>query len=73
MGRQFLDEFIKVAIEHIVELIDRHVDAMVGHSALWKIIGANLHAAVAGADLAATGCTEFVHALLLFHLVEPRA
>src|SRR3989442_12632691 len=33
------------------EVVERDLDAMIGHAVLWKIIGANFLTALSGADL----------------------
>src|SRR5579871_2628867 len=35
------DELVQVAVHHVVELVEREVDAMVGDAALRKIVGAD--------------------------------
>ena len=49
---QFVDELVNVAVHHGVQLVDRQVDAMIGHPVLGEVIGANLFAAVTGTHLA---------------------
>src|SRR5258708_7932723 len=47
VGRQRIDDRIDCAVEKIVELMDRHVDAMVRHARLRKVISADALGAVA--------------------------
>src|SRR5271156_5493276 len=46
--RQRVDDRIDCAVEKIVELMNRDVDAMVGYARLRKVIGADALGAVAG-------------------------
>ena len=53
-GGQRLDDLVeRLAVEHLVELVERQVDAVVGDPPLRKIVGADALGAVAGADLPA--------------------
>ena len=53
LGDQHVDQLVQgLALDHLVELMQRQADAMIGHAALRKIIGADALRAVAGADLA---------------------
>src|SRR5688500_10567199 len=45
------DERVDFTAHHPGELVHREPDAMIGHSVLREIVGANLRRAVAGADL----------------------
>src|SRR5277367_6690363 len=47
VSRERVDNRIDCAVEKIVELMNRHVDAMVGHARLRKIVGADALRAVA--------------------------
>ena len=70
---QFVDKLVEVAVHHGVQPVDRLVDAVVGHPILREVIGADLLAAVTGADLLAPHRALGVRALLLLHVIEPRA
>ncbi|MFM9122809.1 MAG: methyltransferase, partial [Actinomycetota bacterium] len=48
---QRVDHGIKIAREHIMQLMQGETDAMVGHPAVFEVVGSNLFAATAGADL----------------------
>src|SRR6185295_18844953 len=48
---QGLDEFVEIAFEHLFQLMQCHPDAMICHSILWKVVGANLLASLARAHL----------------------
>ena len=51
-GGQRVDQFAqRFAGDHLRQLVERQVDAVVGDAALRKIVGADALAAVAGADL----------------------
>ena len=53
LGDQRVDDLVqRLARHHLVDLVERQVDAVVGDAALRKIIGADALGAVAGADLA---------------------
>src|ERR1039457_689663 len=71
--RQRLDEHIEVAVEHTLELMQRQVDAMIGHARLRKVVGANLLAAVATPNHRAAGRLELRVALRLREIVKARA
>jgi hypothetical protein len=38
---QSIHQFVEIADHDLIELVDRHVDAVVGDAVLWKIIGAD--------------------------------
>src|SRR5262249_56338437 len=67
IGDQGVDDLVQRApFHHLVELVEREVDAMVGDAALGEIVGADAFAAVAAADLAlAVGGARLVAALAL--------
>src|SRR2546428_2365683 len=48
---QGLGQLIQISIQHDVETVQGQADAVVGDAALWKVVGANLLAALAGAHL----------------------
>ena len=41
---------LQVADDHLIEVVHRQADAVIGHAVLREIVGANPLAAVAGAD-----------------------
>ena len=45
-GHERVDHLVEIAVENILELIERQTDAMIGESALRIIIGADALAAV---------------------------
>src|SRR5438876_6195682 len=49
-GRERVDQRIERAVEHLVELMEREIDAMVGDARLRKVVGADALGAVARAD-----------------------
>ena len=56
LGDQRLDDLVeRLARDHLVELVEGQVDAVVGDAVLREIVGADALGAVAGADLAACG------------------
>src|SRR5438876_262724 len=46
-----IDQRIDFAFNHVREIIEREFDAVIGHTVLRKIVGANFFAALAGANL----------------------
>src|SRR5699024_8776327 len=50
LGKQRVDDGIELAGHDVVELVQRQIDAMIGDSALRKVIGANALRPVATAD-----------------------
>src|SRR5262245_50779022 len=50
-GDHAFDELVDAALHHVVDLIKRQPDAMIGDPTLGKIVRANLGGAVAGRDL----------------------
>src|ERR1700728_4765471 len=72
-GDQGVDDFAQGFTFHdLGQLVEREIDAVVGHAALRKIVGADAFGAVAGADLAAAlGGTGGV-LLLPLEVIESR-
>src|SRR5689334_20193481 len=50
LARQSVGQLEKVPVDDCVDLVERQIDAVVGHPALRKVVGANALAAVAAAD-----------------------
>src|SRR5260221_14330023 len=70
-GEQGLDDLVEgFPAHHLVDLVEREVDAVVAHSPLREIIGADALRAVAGADLALARRRALGVARLPFHIVE---
>src|SRR5260221_7115257 len=69
---QRVDHRIDRAVEKIVELMNRHVDAMVGHARLRKIVGADALRAVARPDHRFARLRDFRLLLRLRLLQQPR-
>src|SRR5437667_11738955 len=73
IGGQRVDNGIELAIHHLVELMQRQADAMVGDAVLREVVRPDLLAAVAGADHG-TPLRPYLFLLLLeLHLIEARA
>src|SRR5208337_25801 len=72
VGRQRVDDRIDLAVEKIVELMNRHVDAMVGHPRLRKIVRADSLGAVARPHHRAPRLRDFRLLLRLRRLQQPR-
>ena len=68
-----IEDLGHVAFEHVLQLVRREVDAVIGDAALREIVGADLLGALAGADLAAAVLRDRVLLLAHLHLVEARA
>src|SRR6185437_4880648 len=73
-GDQSIDDLVeRTALHHLVQLIKREVDAMVGHTTLGEIVCPDAFTAIAAADLPfAVGSPGIIPALTL-GVVEPRA
>src|SRR5262245_47891076 len=71
--RHLIEQLADVAFEHVVELMSREVDAMVGDAALREVIRANLFGSFAGAHLAAPILGDRVLLFLHLHFIETRA
>ncbi len=69
-GRQFLDELINVAIHDRRQVVRREVDAVIGNSGLWVVVGADFLGALGSADLLTALLVDLGAAFLLLHLVE---
>src|SRR5580704_475186 len=73
-GGQGVDELAqRLALDHLRQLVEREVDAMVGDAPLRKIVGADALGAVARPDLAAPIGGALGVALLPLGVVEPGA
>src|SRR5207253_6723267 len=70
---QRLDEQVEIAVEHALQLMQREVDAVVGHPGLRIVVRADLLAAVAAAHHGAPGLLELRLSLRLFLVVEAGA
>src|SRR5262245_46165911 len=57
---QRLDQLLeRRPLHHQLELVEREIDAVVGHPPLWEIIGPDALRAIARADLTTTNCRSF--------------
>ena len=64
--RERIDDLVQIAVEHLIKLIERQADAVIGHAVLREVVGAYLFAAVTAADLAlAAGVVFLVVGVLL--------
>ena len=50
LGGERVGEVVQVAVHDLLDLVQREVDAVVGHAALREVVGADAVGAVAGAD-----------------------
>jgi len=74
LGHQRVDDLAqRLALDHLRQLVEREIDAVVGNAALREIIGADALGAVARADLPAplSGARRVL--LLTLEIVEPGA
>src|SRR5262245_60046964 len=53
VGDQAVDERRELAVDDTIEIVQRQVDAMVGHAPLWEVVGADALGAVTRTDHAA--------------------
>ena len=72
-GLELLHHFADAALDELVEVVERDLDAVIGDAVLREVVGADLFLAVAGADerLAVRGV--FLGLLLLLLLEQARA
>ena len=56
---QRLHDLFQIAGQHLIQLMHRQADAMVGHPILRKVVRANFFAAVAGSNLSLSGFARF--------------
>src|SRR5262249_31381059 len=74
LGHQRVDDLAEgVTFDHLRQLVECEIDAMVTHAPLGKIIGAYALGAVTGADLPSTFGGARSVALLTLEVVEPGA
>src|SRR5262245_65323873 len=50
LGGKCADQIVELAVHDALDLVEREVDAVVGHPALGEVVGADALRAVAGAD-----------------------
>ena len=50
---QTVDNLIQITVHNRINLIQRQLDSVVGHTALWEVVGTDLLGTVSGTDLAA--------------------
>src|SRR5204863_5117416 len=74
LGDECVDQLVeRSAFEHLLELVQRQADAMIGDASLREIVGADALRAVAGADLVLALCGPRIRRFLPLLLVEPGA
>src|SRR5262249_49217645 len=74
LGDQSIDQLVeRGAFQHLVELVQRQADAVIGDPPLGEIVGADALRAVARADLALALRGPRVGRLLALQLIEARA
>ncbi len=44
---QRLHHLVEAAFEDFIELVQRQIDAVIGHATLWKVVGTNAFLAIA--------------------------
>src|SRR5437763_9805003 len=67
---QGVEQLVEVAGQHLVELVDREPDAVVGHPVLLEVVRADLLRPAAAADLGPPGARQLVGLALLLGLEE---
>jgi hypothetical protein len=70
---ELVDHRIDVALERVLQLMHREVDAVIGDAVLFEVVGADLLGSIAAADLAAALLRDRVLLLAHLDLVEARA
>src|SRR4051794_39438008 len=70
---QSADHFSQITFNHAIEVIKGQADAMIGHTILRKVIGADLFLTAARADLAATLRAVLFRFFALFSFEQTRA
>src|SRR5262245_13507859 len=73
LGAERLGELAEIAVEHLVEAVDRELDPMVGHAVLREVVGPDLLRPLARPDLRPARRRKLGLLFLPFELVEPRA
>ena len=68
-----IDQRIDITAHNLIELMERHSDAVIGDAILFEIVGANLLGAIAGADLRAALGRNRILLLLRLHLEKSRS
>ncbi len=51
-GDAGVDDFLDIAVHDLIQLVNRQIDPVVGHTALREIVGPDFFRAVAGSHLA---------------------
>src|SRR5216683_1233047 len=72
LRRQGVDKRIDFAVQHVVELVERQVDAMVGDAGLREVVSANSFRTVARADHRTAGLGDLRVLLRVGSLEQPR-
>lgn len=67
-----VDHLVQIALHDLIQLIERQVDAMIGHSALREIVSPDTFAAIPAADLALAVSGAFRVRRLTLHVKETR-
>jgi len=65
-GGERVEQFIEIAVNHLLELVEREVDPVIGDAALREVVGSNALGAVARADQRLPVCS--LTGLRLAHL-----
>ena len=71
-GDECVKDLVHVAVQELVELVNRQLDAVVGHTIFREIIGADALRAVARADLTLAVGRDGGTLLFYLGLVQPR-
>ena len=70
---QTVNDFIKIAVQYAVNLMQSQMDSVIGHSALTEIISSDFFRAVTGADLAPSKIRSLVVFFLLLQIIQSGA
>src|SRR5439155_25720329 len=71
VGDEAVDDLVELAVQDLLQAVDREADAVVGDAALLEVVRADLLAAVARSDLALALARDLLLLLRERHLVEP--
>src|SRR5207249_6965356 len=72
VGDETVDDLVELAVQDLLQAVDRQADAVIGDPALLEVVGPDLLAAVARAHLALPLAGDLLLLFLERHLVEPR-
>ena len=68
-----INNLLDITIHDLIQLIQSQIDTMVGHAALWEVVGTDLLGTVSGTDLASSGLCLCVVGFLTLNVVKFRS